>query len=149
MRAAAQAPRPVSGVRAGVVAASLLHAGTAALDAGAVDAGVETLRRAAEEAERSADAALHADVLRALGGALVHAVRGLDGEGVVVLQQALRAARAAGRPAMVADILCELAFVDVQAGRHASAARLSRRLRGKAPQWTTADSPRPSCGSAA
>src|ERR1022692_3111610 len=100
--------------------------GTAALDAGAVDAGVETLRRAAQEAERAADPATQADVLRALGGALVHAVRGSDGEGAIVLHRALLAARTAGSPAMVGDILRELAFVDVQAGRHASADRALR-----------------------
>jgi DNA-binding SARP family transcriptional activator len=115
------APRPR--MRAGVIAASLLQAGTAALDAGAVDAGVETLRRAAAEAGRAADPAVQAEVLRALGGALVHAVRGSDGEGAVVLHRALLAARTADRPALVADILRELAFVDVQAGRHTSADR--------------------------
>lgn len=46
-------PRPRSGLRAAVVARSLLQAGTAALSAGAADAGVETLRRAAEEAART------------------------------------------------------------------------------------------------
>jgi ATP/maltotriose-dependent transcriptional regulator MalT len=65
-------------------------------------------------------------VLRALGGALVHAVRGSDGEGAVVLHRALLAARTADRPALVADILRELAFVDVQAGRHTSADRALR-----------------------
>jgi tetratricopeptide (TPR) repeat protein len=124
LRAAARDPaRPRSKVGAGVVAASLLRAGTAALDAGAADAGIETLRRAAEEADRTTDTALQADVLRALGGALVHAVRGYDGEGAIVLHRALLAARAANRRAAAADILRELAFVDVQAGRHASAAR--------------------------
>jgi len=119
-----RAPRPP--MRAGVVAASLLRAGTAALDAGAVDAGVETLRRAAAEAGRAADPAIEAEVLRALGGALVHAVRGSDGEGAVLLHRALLAARTADRPALAADILRELAFVDVQAGRHTSADRALR-----------------------
>lgn len=59
----------------------LLEAGQAALDAGAADAGIETLRRAAEDAARAGDPALEARVLQALGGALVHAVRGRDGEG--------------------------------------------------------------------
>jgi DNA-binding SARP family transcriptional activator len=125
LRAAARGrgSRHRTGLRAGVVAGSLLRAGTAALDAGAADAGIETLRRAAEEAERARDVALQADVLRALGSALVHAVRGFDGEGAVVLHRALAAARSAGRAAVAAEILRELAFVDVQAGRHASAAR--------------------------
>ena len=125
LRSAAGQPgrAPGSRLRGSVVAAALLQAGTAALDAGATDAGVETLRRAAQEADRAADPAVQADVLRALGSALVHAVRGSDGEGAVALHRALRAARTAGKPALVADILRELAFVDVQAGRHASADR--------------------------
>jgi DNA-binding SARP family transcriptional activator len=125
LRAAAQ-PQPAVprvGVRASVIAASLLRAGTAALDAGSVDAGVETLRRAAEEAERARDPLLFAGILRTLGSALVHSVRGFDGEGAIVLHRAIEMARTAGSRALSADILRELAFVDVQAGRHASAAR--------------------------
>jgi tetratricopeptide (TPR) repeat protein len=128
LRAAAQdrMGRPAAGVRAAVVAASLLQAGTAALDAGAADGGIETLRRAADDAARSGDPGLEAEVLRALGSALVHAVRGFDGEGAVVLHRALPAARAANHPAVAADILRELAFIDVQAGRHVSASRALR-----------------------
>jgi len=125
LRAAALAPAapPRAGLRAGVVARSLLRSGTAALDAGSADAGIETLRRAAEEAERAGDLSLQAGVLRTLGSALVHAVRGFDGEGAVVLHRALVVARAAGGEGLTADILRELAFADLQAGRHASAAR--------------------------
>jgi DNA-binding SARP family transcriptional activator len=127
LRAAALTPpAPPSRLRAGVVAGSLLRAGTAALDAGSVDAGVETLRRAAEEAGRAGDPLLHADVLRALGSALVHSLRGFDGEGAVVLHRAIAAARTAGSQSLSADILRELAFVDLQAGRHASATRALR-----------------------
>ncbi|HEY3957402.1 MAG TPA: tetratricopeptide repeat protein [Streptosporangiaceae bacterium] len=134
LRAAARGPAPVpaAGLRAGVVAGSLLRAGTAALDAGSVDAGIETLRRAAEDAARARDPLLHVDVLRTLGSALVHSVRGFDGEGAVVLHQALAAARAAGSRRLAADILRELAFVDVQAGRHASAARSLREASAQA-----------------
>ena len=121
-RPAAASP---GGLRASVVAKSLLRAGKAALDAGSADAGVETLRRAAAEAEHVRDPLVLADVLAALGSALVHAVRGLDGEGAVVLNRALAAARSAGSQPP-AEILRELAFVDVQAGRHASAARALR-----------------------
>jgi DNA-binding SARP family transcriptional activator len=122
LRSAIRDPRPPSSrLRALVVADALLRAGTAALDAGAADAGIETLRRAAKEAERVAAPAVQAAILCALGSALVHAVRGFDGEGAIVLHRALLAARTAGRPAVIADIQRELAFVDVQAGRHASA----------------------------
>jgi DNA-binding SARP family transcriptional activator len=133
LRTAARPPvaRPV-GLRAGAVARSLLRAGTAALDAGSADAGVETLRRAAEEAERARDPLLRADVLRALGSALVHSVRGSDGEGVVILHGALAAAKTAGSRDLSAEILRELAFVDVQAGRHASAARSLRQAEAEA-----------------
>jgi hypothetical protein len=123
LRSAALAAAPPTGLRAGVVARSLLRAGKASLDAGSADAGVETLRRAADEAERARDPLVLADVLSTLGSALVHTVRGFDGEGAVVLHRALAAARRAGSQRLIADILAELAFVDVQAGRHASAAR--------------------------
>jgi DNA-binding SARP family transcriptional activator len=128
LRAAALAAseRPPGRLRASVIAGSLLRAGTAALDAGSADAGVETLRRAADEAGRTSDPRLHADVLRALGSALVHAVRGFDGEGALVLHRALAAARTAGSQSLTADILRELAFADLQAGRHASAERALR-----------------------
>ena len=128
LRAAALAPgpRPRAGVRASVVARALLRSGTAALDAGSADAGIETLRRAAEEADRADNPPLLADVLRTLGAALVHAVRGFDGEGAVVLHRALVVARAVSSEPLAADILRELAFVDLQAGRHASATRALR-----------------------
>jgi len=134
LRSAALPPAVLSpvGLRAGVVAKSLLQAGKAALDAGSADAGVETLRRAADEAGRARDPLVLADVLGALGSALVHAVRGFDGEGAVVLNRALAAARSAGSQRLIAEISHELAFVDVQAGRHASAARALREA------WTQA-----------
>jgi DNA-binding SARP family transcriptional activator len=134
LRAAALAsgPAPPAGLRAGVVAWALLRAGKAALDAGSADAGVETLRQAAQEARRARDPQVLAEVLAVLGSALVHAVRGRDGEGAVVLNQALAAARAAGQPGLAADILRELAFVDLQAGRHASAARALAEASGQA-----------------
>jgi tetratricopeptide (TPR) repeat protein len=106
-----------------VVAASLRQAGAAAIDAGSVDAGVETLRRAAEEAVRADDSTLRGGVLLTLGSALVHSLRGYDGEGAIVLHQAIAAAREADDAPLTAEILRELAFVDVQAGRHTSADR--------------------------
>lgn len=113
--------RPRGRLQAGVVASSLLRAGSAAIDAGSVDAGIETLRRAAEEVDRSSDARLQVDVLKTLGSALVHAVRGFDGEGAVVLHKAMVLARSLGDALRVAECLRELAFIDVQAGRHSSA----------------------------
>ena len=125
LRTAALVPpaTPPSRLRASVVARSLLRAGTAALDAGSADAGVETLRRAADEAAKAGDPQLRAETLRALGSALVHSLRGFDGEGAVVLHRAIALARTADSQSLAGDILRELAFVDLQAGRHASATR--------------------------
>jgi DNA-binding SARP family transcriptional activator len=102
-------------------AASQLDAGRAAILAGAVDAGLQSLRRAVVEAERSGDAALHGRALAALGSALVHAVRGRDEEGAVILHESIDVATRAGdRPTSVTAHR-ELGFVEVQAGRRPSA----------------------------
>ena len=112
-----------SGIDAAVTARSLLRAGTAALAAGAVDGGIETLRRSAQDADRSADRGLQARTAAALGAALVHAVRGCDGEGAVHLHRAVALAREARDTGTAGRALRELAFIDIQAGRHDSAGR--------------------------
>jgi DNA-binding SARP family transcriptional activator len=100
-----------------------LKAGQAALDAGAVEPGLACLRLAAAEARACGDDRLRARALGALGGALVHAVRSRDEEGAAVLHEALVLAdRSGDRP--VAAVACrELGYIDVQAGRNASAGR--------------------------
>jgi DNA-binding SARP family transcriptional activator len=115
--------RPPGRLRAGVVASSLLRAGSDAIDAGSVDAGIETLRRAADEVALASDDRLQVDVLMRLGAALVHATRGFDGEGAITLHRAMAIARTRGDDLRVAECLRELAFIDVQAGRHTSAER--------------------------
>lgn len=102
-------------------AASQLDAGRAAILAGAVDAGVQSLRRAVVEAERSGDAALHGRALAALGSALVHAVRGRDEEGAVILHESIDVATRAGDRPTAVTAHRELGFVEVQAGRRPSA----------------------------
>lgn len=105
----------------GAAAASQLEAGRAAIAAGAVDAGLQCLRQAAAAASRCGDAALHGRALAALGGALVHALRGRDGEGAVVLQEALLVAERAGDRVTAVTVLRELGFVEVQAGHRKTA----------------------------
>jgi DNA-binding SARP family transcriptional activator len=114
----------VPGVSAAAVAVSLQEAGRAALDAGATDAGIDVLRRAAAEAERSGDRRLHATVLLDLGRALVHSVRGHDDEGAVLLRMAADLADASGDGQVGGEALRLLGYVDVLAGRRPSAARL-------------------------
>lgn len=115
--------RPRSRLRAGIVASSLMRSGTDAINAGSIDAGIETLRRAADEITSSSDQHLHFDILLTLGAALVHATRGFDGEGAIILHRAMAIARTLGDGSRVAECLRELAFIDVQAGRHSSAQR--------------------------
>jgi DNA-binding SARP family transcriptional activator len=109
---------PLSGRAA---AASQLEAGRAAILAGAVDAGLQCLRQAAQDASRCADTVLHGRALAALGGALVHAVRGRDQEGSVVLHEAVEVATRAGDRATTVAALRELGFIEVQAGRRGTA----------------------------
>jgi DNA-binding SARP family transcriptional activator len=108
---ATSAPR-LTGVAA---ARAQLQAGKAAIVAGAVDAGLDCLRRAVHESRFADDDDLIVAALTELGSALVHSVRGRDDEGAVVLHEAIdRAARAS--PAAAATACRELGFVDVQAG---------------------------------
>jgi DNA-binding SARP family transcriptional activator len=109
---------PVSG-RAAV--ASRLDAGRAAIAAGAVQAGLDSLRRAVVDAAACRDPALQGQALVALGGALVHAVRGHDEEGAVALHEALQLATTAGDRATAVTAQRELGFVEVLAGRHPTA----------------------------
>jgi DNA-binding SARP family transcriptional activator len=98
-------------------ARALLEAGKAALGAGAVEAGIESLRQACAGAEGCGDAYLRARAELALGSALVHAVRAY-GEAPVALHRAVELARRLGVEAIAATAHRELGFVDVQAGRH-------------------------------
>ncbi len=101
--------------------ASLIEAGRAAVGAGALDAGLDCLRRAVVKAAAADAGSLRAAALLALGGALVHSVRGRDGEGAVVLHEALRMAEAIGDDDVASSACRELGFVDVQAGRRTTA----------------------------
>jgi len=104
------------------VASSLLDSGLAALSAGAVDAGLDCLRRAAAEAEKSADHRLEASALLELGSALVHAVRGHDDEGSILLRRAVDLARQCSDARIAATGFRELGYVDALAGRRPTAA---------------------------
>ena len=98
LRAAAKAPEVAVGGRvsgrAGVRA--LIEAGEAALAAGAGEAGLPRMRDAVSAARRTEDRALLAGALVALGGALVHAARGTDEEGVAALHEGTTLAEEVG-----------------------------------------------------
>jgi DNA-binding SARP family transcriptional activator len=113
----------VPGVSAGVLASSLLRSGQAAMSAGAVEAGLDCLRRAVAEAESAGDSGLHGRCLLELGSALVHAVRGFDDEGSVLLEQAVQLAQVAGDLRTAVAALRERAYADTLAGRRPEAQR--------------------------
>ena len=118
-------PDPAAAPALGDSASALaqLDAGQAALEAGAVEPGVQILRQACAEAAASGDASLEARALATLGSALVHTMRGRDEEGALRLHQALRVGTHCGDSATAASVCRELGYIDVQAGRVPSAGR--------------------------
>ncbi len=111
---AAPTARPATGRAA---ALAQLEAGEAAIGAGALDAGLQCLRRAIVEADATGDAALRARARVALGGALVHAARGRDEEGATALHEALEVGREVS-PVLAAAACRELGYVEFLRGRY-------------------------------
>lgn len=105
---------PASG-RAGTLAQ--IEAGEAAIGAGALDAGLQCLRRSIGDADATGDPVLRARARVALGGALVHAARGRDGEGAAALHEAL-AIGCHASPQWVAAACRELGYVEFLLGRY-------------------------------
>lgn len=112
----AAAAAPMSSGRAS--ARAQLDAGQAAISAGAVDAGLECLRRAVVESEPLGDRSLHAAALFTLGSSLIHSLRGRDDEGSIVLHRAIDAGIEAGASALVAAARRELGYVELLRGRY-------------------------------
>ena len=113
---------PPGGISPGAFVQSLMKSGLAALAAGAADAGIDCLRRAVAEAEKIADGALLTRTTFELGTALVHAVRGYDDEGAILLQQSAELAQRSGLAATAAASYRELGYVEALAGRRPTAA---------------------------
>jgi DNA-binding SARP family transcriptional activator len=95
---------------------ALLESGEAAVNAGAVDVGVDSLRAAAAGAKDAADTATEALALLALGSALVHATKGRDEEGSAALHRAITAAEAVGDRGVAASAHRELGYVELLRG---------------------------------
>jgi len=108
--------RPGAGTRA--TAGSLIAAGEAAIAAGAIEAGLETLRRAVADAQDSGDRELAARALVALGEAYIHGGRGRDGEGATALHAALAVAEEIGAGALVSEACRELGYVEMLRARY-------------------------------
>jgi tetratricopeptide (TPR) repeat protein len=121
--AIAESRVPPTGSRPGHLAAARAQflAGKAAIAAGALDTGIANLQEAAASAIDGGDRSLEGSVLAELGGALVHSVRGRDGEGATVLHRALKIAEETGEDGLTARASGELGWVELLAGRHATA----------------------------
>jgi tetratricopeptide (TPR) repeat protein len=103
-----------------------LEAGLGALDAGAADAAVSLLRQAVAEAYEVDDGPLQVQTLMALGSALIHSVRGRDGEGAGILHEAIGVANRIGTPGSAAQAHRELGYVEMLRGRYDRALRWLR-----------------------
>ena len=127
-----EAPAPRGGVSPASAVQAELDAGRAAILAGAVDIGVQRLRRASGLAAAPAARHLHGQALVELAQALVHGVGARDAEPAALLQRALQAAETAGSPVVAARACTELGFLEVQAGRHERATAWLDRAQGHA-----------------
>jgi DNA-binding SARP family transcriptional activator len=104
-----------------------LEAGLAAMDAGAVDAAIASMREAVAEAYEADESDLQGRALLALGSALVHGVRGRDAEGAGILHEAIALAERSRTAAPAVQAHRELGYVELLRGRYDRAQRWLRR----------------------
>ena len=91
--------------------AAITEAGSAAISAGAISAGVDSLRAAVRLADRGEWNTRRIACRLALGEALIHTLRGFDEEGTAVLHEADEIARTSGDPGAMAVARAELGYV--------------------------------------
>jgi DNA-binding SARP family transcriptional activator len=97
---------------------ALLEAGEAAVAAGAINQGLQTLREAVALARQHQNHPMLARVLVALGHALVHVGKGGDEEGGAALHEAATWAIEVGDTQVAAAAYRELAFANLERGRY-------------------------------
>ena len=98
--------------------AAIVEAGSAAVAAGAVQAGVQSLRAAVRLADSASATELRVSSRLVLAEALVHSLRGFDEEGLAALYEADEIALADGDRASVAQARAEVGFVDFLRARY-------------------------------
>ncbi len=116
-------PRPRGGEPSASTIEAAVESGSAAIAAGAVDAGLATLRNAVRLADAGRAAALRSRARQVLGEALIHSVRGRDTDGIACLHEADRLALAEGDTVASALARAELGYVDFLRGRYVRAER--------------------------
>jgi DNA-binding SARP family transcriptional activator len=97
---------------------AIIEAGSAAVSAGAVDAGVRSLRLAVRLADRAAATQTRVSSRLVLAEALIHALGGLDEAGLAALYEADQIALAHDQANAVAQARAELGYVDFLRGRY-------------------------------
>jgi DNA-binding SARP family transcriptional activator len=102
---------PEAGPNAASLAA-IVEAGRAAVSAGAIVAGVASLRTAVAMADAGELQDSRIAARQALGEALIHSLRGHDEEGVANLYDALELARVDSDRSAIAQATAELGYVD-------------------------------------
>lgn len=111
-------PLPAGGGATPAAVNAVIEAGSAAMSAGAADAGVMSLRSAVSLADSLGTSELRTTSRIALADALVHAVRGEDDEGAVVLHEAERIASESGFEDLAAQARVELGFIAMLGARY-------------------------------
>lgn len=114
--------RPVAGADEPAVAA-VIEAGAAAVAAGAVEAGVESLRTATGLADHLAVPALQVTARLVLAEALIHSLRGLDEQGLAALYEVDELGCAHGLSQARAQARTEIGYVDFLRARYDRAQR--------------------------
>jgi tetratricopeptide (TPR) repeat protein len=97
---------------------AITEAGSAAVAAGVIEAGVHSLRTAARLADGAEVTRLRVSARLALAEALIHALGGLDEQGLAALHEAAEIALAGGLREAVAQARAELGYVDFLRGRY-------------------------------
>jgi DNA-binding SARP family transcriptional activator len=102
---------------------AILEAGAAAISAGAVEAGVQSLRSAVRQADHLGLAPLSVRTRLVLAEALIHSLRGLDEEGLEALFAAHDLAIDLGDRTAIAQARAEIGYVDYLRARYDRAER--------------------------
>ncbi len=97
---------------------AVVESGVAAVGAGAVGPGVESLRTAVHLADGAGSGRLRVAARLALAEALVHSLRGMDEEGLATLHAADRIAAAVDEPQARAVARAEMGYVDFLRARY-------------------------------
>ncbi len=95
-----------------------IEAGESAVNAGAIDAGLQSLQGAVVAARALGDMSLLSRTLVALGSALIHGVRGVDQEGLALLHEAVPLTEQVGDAPLAVMARREIGYVDFLRGRY-------------------------------